>query len=787
MSDFYTQPKAALRKIEIARAQGQPVFIYGATGFGKTAFVRDYLSGINYTYVSCNDSAEISINIPNESRKKKLSVLVFDDIQLLGRSELKEKISDLTRNRAAWVIMISRGVVPEWLARSNFERRFMLIEEHDLALDARLSERLMGMYGIRLSDDELHRLVETSEGNGYAINRAAEVIQSGVSFDNTFERNKEQYIDRLMNDVAPQYAGDLSEFVSKISVVDKFTVPLAKVVTGFDNTEEIIRKAVESANFFELSGDTYRIKEPGLTAIRKYAQRNIPDEELKECAYRAGEWYEQKDIELEALKMYEKANHMEKISGLLIKNAKKNPGNGHFYEMRKYYYEIPEDEIKKSIQLMTAMAMLNSLLMDFDSSEYWCSEIDKFAKTAKGEQKREAIGSLAYLDIAMPHRESNSVVKLLANLFKVETGNFFITDFSITNNMPSIMTGGKDFSDWSLRDTEIAAKYGKPVSIALGKGGVGLVNEALGESFYEKGHDYQEVLQRLSRVSIETDRKGKLEIAFAAVGITARLYIVNGELESARELLTSFRQKAVLAGQDRIVNNIDCMFCRAAIYDMNMEVIDSWLADGPGDADEFFLLHRYTYMTKIEALIATGRYMAALELMGKMQYYAEVCHRPYIKMKLELLAAIIDYRTGHKWEPGFASVMRELSHYHFVAMVAEQGAAVFDMLMLSRERLRKDPEIGEEFVDSVYEATQVVALKYPQRMNSKVSQSAPGISTTALRILKLQAGGCTVEQIAEQLGMKVPAVKYHIRENYKKLNAKNKAEAITAATGTGLL
>jgi hypothetical protein len=44
----------------------------------------------------------------------------------------------------------------------------MLIEEHDLALDARLSERLMGMYGIRLSDDELHRLVETSEGNGYA-------------------------------------------------------------------------------------------------------------------------------------------------------------------------------------------------------------------------------------------------------------------------------------------------------------------------------------------------------------------------------------------------------------------------------------------------------------------------------------------------------------------------------------------------------------------------------------------------------------------------------------------
>ena len=84
-----------------------------------------------------------------------------------------------------------------------------------------------------------------------------------MSFDNTFERNKEQYIDRLMNDVAPQYAGDLSEFVSKISVVDKFTVPLAKVVTGFDNTEEIIRKAVESANFSSSAGTHTESKSRG--------------------------------------------------------------------------------------------------------------------------------------------------------------------------------------------------------------------------------------------------------------------------------------------------------------------------------------------------------------------------------------------------------------------------------------------------------------------------------------------------------------------------------------------
>ena len=133
------------------------------------------------------------------------------------------------------------------------------------------------------------------------------------------------------------------------------------------------------------------------------------------------------------------------------------------------------------------------------------------------------------------------------------------------------------------------------------------------------------------------------------------------------------------------------MFCRAAIYDMNMEVIDSWLADGPAMRTSFSL-HRYTYMTKIEALIATGRYMAALELMGKMRYYAEICHRPYIKMKLELLAAIMTIAPVIKWDRDLQSVMRELSHYHFVAMVAEQGAAVFDMLMLSKKRLGRIPK-----------------------------------------------------------------------------------------------
>lgn len=57
----------------------------------------------------------------------------------------------------------------------------------------------------------------------------------------------------------------------------------------------------------------------------------------------------------------------------------------------------------------------------------------------------------------------------------------------------------------------------------------------------------------------------------------------------------------------------------------------------------------------------------------------------------------------------------------------------------------------------------------------------------ALKILRLQANGCSTEQIAVQLGITKNTIKYHNKETYKKLGVTSKAAAINEARNRGLL
>ncbi|MCX4274043.1 MAG: helix-turn-helix transcriptional regulator, partial [Acetatifactor sp.] len=57
----------------------------------------------------------------------------------------------------------------------------------------------------------------------------------------------------------------------------------------------------------------------------------------------------------------------------------------------------------------------------------------------------------------------------------------------------------------------------------------------------------------------------------------------------------------------------------------------------------------------------------------------------------------------------------------------------------------------------------------------------------ALSVLRLQAEGKSVGKIAQELSMKEATVKYHAKENYRKLGVSGKADAVLAARNLGIL
>lgn len=88
MNKGYIAPEAALKKLRAAKRLGQTVYIYGATGYGKTELVKQYLSKRRYRHISCaEDAAGLLETAAQGDRKGKEAetrrVVAVDDLHLL--------------------------------------------------------------------------------------------------------------------------------------------------------------------------------------------------------------------------------------------------------------------------------------------------------------------------------------------------------------------------------------------------------------------------------------------------------------------------------------------------------------------------------------------------------------------------------------------------------------------------------------------------------------------------------------------------------------------------------
>jgi len=791
MDKTYIQPAAAIKKLKTARSFSHTVYIYGATGYGKTKLVKQYLLNRRYVYISYADGLWDFSQLPQPPEKRNAKTpqipVVIDDLQFLHEDK-RQEVRKLIKREDIWLILISRSAVPPWLLPDFVHCRFMVIGEEDFHVSESEAAEIVGEFGIQLTQEQLQQLVRESEGNAHIIEITARMFIEGVHLGPEMQEKISDMFSRyLENELISQWPPELVEFLMQISVTDTFTVPLAEMVTGNFYVQRFLEMASMTGNFLTEKNGVYSLRPILLRALRHRAEIVCGSESVREYAYNAGLYYEMQDQIPQALEMYEKYGWKNRIKKLLIRNARRNPGNGHYFELRRYYFKLKEEEIEGNVILMTAMSMLYSLMLQPEKSEFWYEKLKVYESTAKGKDRQEAKSRLCYLDIALPHRGSRGMLHIMksipALLFDKGIG---LPEFAVTSNVPSTLNGGKDFCHWSKYDRELALSVGKLVQRILGRYGTGLVNVALGESLYEKGGDAYEVLTLLTRAEMETLGGGVPEMAFAAVGVRARLNLLNGDIETARMQIDSFEKHVNKEKAFQLLPNIEALKCRMALYEGDHERIERWMETAPDEDQEFYIMERYRYLTKIRCYIASGELMKALALLEKMRYYANICGRTYVIMEIKMLTAIIRYRQGEEWQSGFMEMLRMASEYKFLRLISEEGAGVHELLKKVKKEAQTDAGIDHKWFERLLNESADVAVRYPVYLKRQLS-SGVDFSENALAILRLQAEGLSVRKIAEELGMKPETVKYHTKENYRKLGVSGKTDAVLAARNLKLL
>lgn len=778
---FYVFPERAKAKLRKAYTEKQPVYIYGMVGYGKTALVEQFLEKKKYIYFDAATSPLACLETLHAQ-----SILVVDNLQFLEDMFVKERLLELIRQPDLWLIFISRSKCPGWLLSAYLKyRNFCTITETDLALSEDeirkyLKERRIGECG----PDDIRFIESYCRGHGLAIRLLCDQAliegRSGEGQDvfdaDLFERSRLVFWDYVDREVYQKWDEELIDFIMKVSIVQEFTLELATEISGSARARYYLEEAMSIGNFVTIEKDTYRLEESVVQSMERRRYLKMTQEQIYELYYNAGLYYRMHGQVMQALEMFQKCRHVGQISEILIENAKYNPSITYIYELRKYYLEMDETAVKGRVELIAGLCMIQSLRLDVEKSEYWYSVLQEKERMAEGKTKRLAKSYLAYLDIALPHRGSSNIADLIKkSAALLMNREISLPEFSITSNAPTMMNGGKDFCEWSRRDKELANTLGKIILLVLGKAGEGLLELALAESSFEKGLDDYEVMRLIAKGQMKADAAGRLEQSYVGAGLMARLHLYNGHPEDARELLVSFRERAAAEEKQKIVWNIENMLCQIAMYTEQKTEVDAWLLQAPDENQEFYCMERYRYLTKVHIYLAMKRYDAANALLQKLLYYARIYGRTYIQMECELLDVLLQKELGLPWEDHFQKLLSWAESYGFTRVISQEAGMVYRLLKVKNWAFRDN-----SYKKRLFAETEKMAKQYPGYMSFQGKLEEP-IEDKALQILKLQALGCSNEVIAEELHISVSTVKYHCRENYRKLGVNGKAAAIAEA------
>lgn len=782
----YIKPVEAFKKLEAAKLLKQNVYIYGATGYGKTELVKQYFKKDKYIYIPCRqNSCDLSV-IPDDCGRT--VTVVIDNVNAIDSDELRSEIKELCREKKLWVIILGRSMMPSWLYDTVVTCHMLIIPEEDLALNEEGIDKYMRSEGIILSEEELHFQRKCCEGNPFGVKYTAQQLLAGNRIGNElFEQNSIMFQSYLEQSVISELSTEIVDFLLKISIVDSFTEALASIITGNSAVYSLIERTMDSGNFLEKKNDVYTLRYQMKSALRRKAVKELSKNDLHNYAVLAGGYYESCGEDNKALELYAKYNDSDRIRELLIRNSRKSPETGYFIEMRKYYLMLSDEDIRSNAYLMSAMSMLYSMLLDFDKSEYWYNELKAYKNRTTGSKQREAISLIAYLDVGLSSRGSVNILQLIKDCYTLLTEkSLSVPEFSVTSNLPSLMNGGKDFCDWSKHDREIAATAGNIVCSFLGKYGKGLANAALAESFYEKGGDPYEIISLISKAKLEAEAGGKTELIFAANATLIRQYISHGEMDNAKELLNSFEKTAQSEKLHRLFPNIEAMKCRMSLYSGDMEAVGQWMKNAPDESRMFNALERYRYLTKIRCYIAYENYDRAYALIETLRYYAERCDRKYINMELDILTSVILFRKGDEWESRFIKALEKICEYRFIPIISEEGAAVYELLNQCADSCSRNKKINREWFERVVSETGRISRCYPMYLKATAKDFSK-LQPMDIRILTCLADGLSIQETAVKLNMNYETLRSRIKEVYRKLNAKNKTEAVITARGMKLI
>ena len=779
------QPIAIPYKLREALQRGlthyKIIFVSAGTGWGKTTTVNKLLEKQNAARLSLRKKF-----LPSYFSKERL--IVMDDFQELP-PQVEQKFQEILRKsqRGQRFVLISRGPLPEYLFLYEATGALIQLGRDDLALDTECLSQLVQARGLTFSTEDIQRLWDETGGCPVAVNILLLMLSAGQPFRQSTIDVMRGKMGAYINETTLRLVDPKAQkLLSELSLFGEFDQMLAEMLTGDRGILSTLEALQHTAGLIQREGDVWRIVDQRflIPYLRQKLLSEYPEEHIRSVHLAGGRWYALRQDFHNALYHYQQADSREDIMDALAQNARLHPGVGAYYEMRDYYNLLTEEEILGNPDMICAMSMLRSMTFEPEESEKWYEAMKEYIQRMdrRDSDYRRILGLQFYLEIGLPHRGTVGLTKKIPAVAKLLTSKTVtLPEMSVTSNLPSLLRGGKDFSEWVPKDRRLYNTIRIPVEAVLGRYGVGLGDIALTESLLEKGEDVSGRFLVLTALQEKLRAKGTPEMEFVLTALLVRTLLTAGNGGKAKELLLRFRAEIAERRVSWLLPNIDAMRCRLSLMDESTFAA-VWYAELAPNEAAFYGMERYRYLTKVRCYIKHREYHVALLLLGRVLDYTRRYARPLDMLETLILISMCRYRMENEdWREHFAAALKVGRKYGYVAAFTREGAALLPLLERYDHKSVK-PDYWEKILSGA-----VVQAGYYSQYLQPLDNLLTHLTQTETMILRLISQDKRNEEICALLDIKLPTVKTHVRNLFKKLKVSSRAEAQRAAKRLGLI
>lgn len=746
------------------------------------------------------------------------TAIVLDDFHFTQEPELIDGIWLMATSGPSQVRwLISARETPPWpIARRRAYGDVTEIGVRDLAFT---DEEAIDLLGADCEDEPFARLLQRRAEGWVAGLRLAKLwlrtMDSLPEVEANFRGSHRDVADYLAEEVVKRLPPETERFLMQTAVLDRFSGPLATVVTGMDAAASVLEE-IEQQGLFIIPLDHERKWYRYHGIFRQFLiarlQRTHPDAE-RDVWRRAARWFQDADEPIEAAAAYLRGGQPEAAAALLERFAEPLLlRDGETSTLIRLVEQLPRELLTERPRLVCSYAWALVLVGRLDEAEAMASDIEA------------SVGEEAATDTRPFRSEVASIRARLAAYRGSHEDTIALAEVALECTDPSF--------DWFRADALLSLGFAyraigktREACDAFGRASrlgweSGFTHAALWGSRYQALTQISQGRLRDAELMIERDMERASASGLDRSPAYAALLVTRGEIryerderEDARSDLVRALELARRVGDAKILMNVyvalailedsegnvaaarDAIRRAVAVFDGPGEkAVEAWIALRHGDAltvrqwmDAYVREHsdvpslgrgEQEQVMLGRAMLALGDTGAGIEFLRALLLESEESGRHGRAMLVKILLAQSASAAGDEDEVGALArdvvdlAMRE----GFVRSILDEGP---DFLRLLRRTMRRDTSPSHrQFLSTLFADAEV---------SRHDTNGTPGgalvepLTPRQEEVLRLMVQGRSNREIAENLYLSEGTVKAHIHQIFGKLMVRNRAEAIRVA------